>query len=77
MELTTQMLPVLPNIIPDLMTHDPTVPTYFGSSIARKVGYDFYFDGGMYGFSWGLVSASAPFIFLPADLLASCRHLRR
>ena len=54
--LTGQTLPILSNLIPILLKHDPAKPTYVGSTMgAWVVGYHHYFQGMMYGWSWGVV----------------------
>ncbi|WVQ80920.1 hypothetical protein IAT38_003027 [Cryptococcus sp. DSM 104549] len=52
-------LPILPNLLPMLLSKDPSVPTYVGSALGRWPGYHYYFEGMMYGFSWGVVKTMA------------------
>ncbi|CAD6591400.1 MAG: hypothetical protein TREMPRED_000080 [Tremellales sp. Tagirdzhanova-0007] len=52
-------LPIIPNLLPFLIRQDPSVPTYFGTSLGRWPGYHYYFEGMMYGFSWGVVKTLA------------------
>ncbi|WWC66787.1 uncharacterized protein I206_100692 [Kwoniella pini CBS 10737] len=52
-------LPLIPNLLQTLLTLDPNQPTYFGSSLGRWTGYHYYFQGMMYGFSWGVVKTMA------------------
>ncbi|OCF40731.1 hypothetical protein I317_05426 [Kwoniella heveanensis CBS 569] len=52
-------LPILPNLLPFLLSLDPSKPTYIGSALGRWTGYHYYFQGMMYGFSWGVVKTMA------------------
>ncbi|WWC85862.1 uncharacterized protein L201_000729 [Kwoniella dendrophila CBS 6074] len=52
-------LPLLPNLLPFLTSLDPSIPTYLGSALGRWPGHHYYFEGMMYGFSWGVVKTMA------------------
>ncbi|WVQ93574.1 hypothetical protein IAU59_000649 [Kwoniella sp. CBS 9459] len=52
-------LPILPNLLPFLLSLDPAKPTYLGSAMGRWTGYHYYFQGMMYGFNWGVVKTMA------------------
>ncbi|RSH95830.1 hypothetical protein EHS25_000923 [Saitozyma podzolica] len=52
-------VPILPNLLPWLTTLDPTRPTYFGNPHLHPKYHMYYFEGMLYGFSWGVVSAAA------------------
>ncbi|WWC58179.1 uncharacterized protein I303_100715 [Kwoniella dejecticola CBS 10117] len=62
-------LPIIPNLLHLLLTFDPNQPIYLGSSLGRWTGYHYYFQGMMYGFSWGVVKTMAV-----ADVPASTRN---
>ncbi|WRT63797.1 uncharacterized protein IL334_000722 [Kwoniella shivajii] len=62
-------LPLLPNLLPLLLSLDPSKPTYLGTSLGRWTGYHYYFQGMMYGFSWGVVKTMAV-----ADVPSSTRN---
>ncbi|GFZ46867.1 hypothetical protein JCM24511_04087 [Saitozyma sp. JCM 24511] len=48
-------VPLLPNLLPWLATLDPTKPTYFGNPHLHPEYHMYYFEGMLYGFSWGVV----------------------
>lgn len=50
---------LLPNLLDWLVTMDPAQPTYFGTALTRWWGYLHYFEGMMYGLSWGVVKTIA------------------
>ncbi|WVF65943.1 hypothetical protein IAT40_000681 [Kwoniella sp. CBS 6097] len=52
-------LPILPNLLPFLLSLEPSKPTYLGSALGRWTGYHYYFQGMMYGFSWGVIKTMA------------------
>ncbi|WWC99202.1 hypothetical protein V866_006097 [Kwoniella sp. B9012] len=69
MKCDDDTLPILPNLIPTLLSLNPTEPGYVGSAFGRWTGYQYYFQGMMYGFSWGVVKTMAV-----ADVPASTRN---
>lgn len=61
-------MPLLPNLLPWLATLDPTKPTYFGNPHLHPEYHMYYFEGMLYGFSWGVVSDhSESFARAPTD----------
>nr|ODN87591.1 hypothetical protein L203_03370 [Cryptococcus depauperatus CBS 7841] len=51
--------PILPNLLPFLLKQDPANPSYVGTGLGRSTKYHHYFEGMMYGFSWGVVKTLA------------------
>jgi hypothetical protein len=54
-----QTFPIMPNLLSFLARSNPHVPTYVGTTLEHWVGYHSYFQGMLYGFSWGVVSCFA------------------
>lgn len=52
----TQTLPILPNLLDELLSLDPSTPTYFGTALGTWTGFHHYFGGMMYGMTWHVVS---------------------
>ena len=61
-----QTMPIFPNLLPYLTAQPPTQPTYLGSSMGHHGGYVYYYEGMLYGFSWGVVRC-LPLLFFQAD----------
>ncbi|WVW81846.1 hypothetical protein I302_103844 [Kwoniella bestiolae CBS 10118] len=59
MKCDDDTLPILPNLIPTLLSLDPHKPSYIGTALGRWTGYHYYFQGMIYGFSWGVVKTMA------------------
>ena len=53
-----QTLPIIPNLLPFLLNHDASLPTYFGSATLDMLHIHRYFQGMMYGWSWSVVCLS-------------------
>jgi hypothetical protein len=51
-----QTLPIMPNLLPFLTEQNPREPVYLGTALGHWLGFHYYMEGMMYGFSWGVVS---------------------
>lgn len=52
------------------MEQDPNKPTYFGTSLTKWYQYCHYFEGMMYGLSWGVVKTIAA-AGIPKDVVTN------
>lgn len=61
MLITLQALPILPNLLDQLVRLESSQPTYFGGVAPgqHNSGLHYYFQGQMYGFTWNVVKTIA------------------
>ncbi|KAK4689399.1 hypothetical protein P7C73_g702, partial [Tremellales sp. Uapishka_1] len=59
MKCSDDTIPILPNLLPYLLSLDPHVPTYLGSALCHWPGFHYHFEGSLYGLSWGVTKTIA------------------